>query len=580
MMKKSLFRTGKLILLAAELLAVMTACRKENSPSGLHAVMNDYANSGQKAYIDSEKYSCFVVGEKIRVNSSTGTVTALERDGRQCVIGDVDEATDYKAFYPAGLLADETVDLSSGLDSVAVSFPRVQEYKKGNGNQIIDNPMIAQLSGFNDDNNTLHFQNLCALLKITVCTSKAFDSIRVTMPGTSLWGNGHVSINDNKVLMDEMNDVDPDYRETVVLKLPEGHYGSPNGEDFLIMIPEVTVQNCTVKVEVLNRSALVKSFSLLRTDQVALNHNMIHRLAVFSFDASMFSVSATKKVVFSPGNLQFQAVGCTQVNNQNNGDLVGGTWRFAEHQWDTIGNNPGNSEEDANKRRTQSAWIDLFCWATSGWHSNGATYWTPFRLGASNTGYNPGGSLSNSLTGQYARADWGVFNNIYNPSTQFTDPAGTWYTMTKDEWVYLLDSRSGIRFALAQLYNVIGVDSVNGMLIFPDNWDPTWYQPSNYNNYTAKFFSNQISFSYFQQQLESRGVAFLPAAGNQAGGQNPPVAEVGVSGSYWSSTCKDGEGKAYGLYFTNRTSNLGDVGSSGTHSRGRARSVRLVRPVQ
>ena len=51
-----------------------------------------------------------------------------------------------------------------------------------------------------------------------------------------------------------------------------------------------------------------------------------------------FSVSATKKVRFSPGNLQYQA--STK------------TWRFAEHQYDYIG--------DANRNisPTYSGWID------------------------------------------------------------------------------------------------------------------------------------------------------------------------------------------------------------------------------
>ena len=166
---------------------------------------------------------------------------------------------------------------------------------------------------------------------------------------------------------------------------------------------------------------------------------------------------------------------------------------------------------------------------------------------------------------------------IYNPLTSINDPAGTWYTMTKDEWVYLLDTRPiPKRFAMAK------IGDVNGMLIFPDSWNPTWYQTTNDNNYTAKYESNIISVTDFQQQMESRGVVFLPAAGNQAGPTQTSsgVAEVGVSGSYWSSTCHDGDGYAYGLYFTNRGYNLGEVGSSGKHNRGRCRSVRLVRVVQ
>ena len=570
-MKNSTSKTRRFFLLVAGLLAVMSACKKENAPSELRAVMNDFANSGQKAYIDPKQYSCFVINEKMRLNNSTATVTALERDDRQCVIGDAPEDTAYKAFYPAKFLANPTVDLTGGLN-VAVNFPREQECIRDNdGNQIIDNPMIAQLSGYNANNNTLHFNNVCALLKITVRTLDAFDSIRVTMSGQKLWGSGIIS--GNKVVMDGTTG-----SETVVLKLPAGHRGSPAGEAFYIMIPEVVLSNCTVTVSIMNGSTPVKTFSRTGVNGT-LAYNCIHTLGNFTFNAPVFSVAPDKTVVFAPGNLQFQSAGCIQQNNMYNGDLVGGTWRFAEHQWDFIGNNPGNSVKDRNTRRDQLDWIDYFTWGSSGWNS-GAKMWTPFSVGQNDSNYNPGKSYINDLTGQYARADWGIFNKIYNTTTKVNDPAGTWYTMPKEEWAYLLDSNrtsSGKRFALAK------VGDVNGMLIFPDGWDSTWYRTTNDNNYTASYGSNTMTVAVFQQQLESRGVAFLPAAGNQSGSIGDPL-----SGSYWSSSHSDVEYKdgkiskayAYGLYFTNRGNNLQNVGSSGKHQRGHGRCVRLVRVVQ
>ena len=551
-------------MFAAVLLALMSACKKENSPSELRAVMNDFANSGQKAYIDPKQYSCFVINEKIRLNNRTATVTALERDDRQCVIGDAPEATAYKAFYPAKFLANPTVDLTGDLN-VAVNFPREQECIRDNdGNQIIDNPMIAQLSDYNANNNTLHFNNVCALLKITVRTLDAFDSIRVTMSGQKLWGSGAIS--GNKVVMDGTTG-----SETVVLKLPAGHRGSPAGEAFYIMIPEVTLSGCTVTVNLMNGNTVVRTMTLSGVS-ATLAYNCIHTLGNFTFNAPVFSVAPDKTVVFAPGNLQFQAFGCIQDDKLYNGDLVGGTWRFAEHQWDFIGNNPGNSVYDKNERKKQSGWIDYFCWGTSGWNS-GAGRWTPFGLNQSSSLYNPGGSLSNSLTGDYARADWGIFNKIYNPVTKVNDPAGTWYTMPKDEWAYMLDTRSGIRFALAK------VGGVNGMLIFPDNWNSAWYQPTNHNNYKASYESNTMTVVNFQQQLESRGVAFLPAAGNQSNPQGG-IYDEAVSGCYWSSTYSNvsNGNTAYGLYFKPNENN--NTGTSGSHQRSHGRSVRLVRVVQ
>lgn len=57
-----------------------------------------------------------------------------------------------------------------------------------------------------------------------------------------------------------------------------------------------------------------------------------------------FSVSATKKVHFSQGNLQYQA--STK------------TWRFAEHQYDYIGS--ANSQISSS----YTGWIDLFGYGT------------------------------------------------------------------------------------------------------------------------------------------------------------------------------------------------------------------------
>ena len=74
----------------------------------------------------------------------------------------------------------------------------------------------------------------------------------------------------------------------------------------------------------------------------------------------LFSVSATKQVHFSQGNLQYQA----STN----------TWRFAEHQYDYVGTQTadycgfygGNvsGSDNRNISSTYNGWIDLFGWGT------------------------------------------------------------------------------------------------------------------------------------------------------------------------------------------------------------------------
>ena len=61
----------------------------------------------------------------------------------------------------------------------------------------------------------------------------------------------------------------------------------------------------------------------------------------------IFTVGEGKQIVFSQGNLQYRA--------------SDDTWRFAENQYDYIG------EDNWDISATNSGWIDLFCWGTSGW---------------------------------------------------------------------------------------------------------------------------------------------------------------------------------------------------------------------
>ena len=235
-----------------------------------------------------------------------------------------------------------------------------------------------------------------------------------------------------------------------------------------------------------------------------------------AFDANgaskaLFSVSDTKKVKFSKGNLQYQA--------------STGTWRFAENQTDYIGD--GN----ANISSSYSGWIDLFGWGTSGWNS-GANAYQPWATSTSYSDYYPGGSYTNSLTGAYANADWGVYNAISNGGNQ----AGMWRTLTKDEWEYLLNSRaaSTINGVANARYAKAVVNGTNGLVIFPDNFTmPSGISyPSRINTAGGSFTSNTYTESQWSQ-MEAAGAIFLPAAGFRYGTE---VDRVGTFGNYWAST--------------------------------------------
>lgn len=239
-----------------------------------------------------------------------------------------------------------------------------------------------------------------------------------------------------------------------------------------------------------------------------------------------FSVSASQKVYFSKGNLQYQPSTCL--------------WRFAEHQYDYI----GNANSDIGQYYAN--WIDLFGWGTSDF-AHGATCYQPYSTSQNYNDYLAYGSVSANLNDQTGLADWGV-NAISNGGNQ----TRTWRTLTKDEWVYLLQSRntsSGLRYAKAQ------VSGKNGLILFPDDWSNSTYVMINANSSSASYSDNVFSSSIWSA-LEASGAVFLPAAGSRAG---TSVSGTGTNGYYWTSSCQN-QTYAYLLNFndTNLTPNQGD----------------------
>ncbi len=289
-----------------------------------------------------------------------------------------------------------------------------------------------------------------------------------------------------------------------------------------------------------------------------------------------FSVSATRKVAFSSGNLQYNAASGSHLCAD--GTIKQGSWRFAEHQWDIIGMGFGQTDkskdcyiggtvvngDNRSVDSTYSGWIDLFAWGTSGWES-GAIAYKPYSTSKTYSDYYPGGNYENHLTGEYANADWGVYNQIG------TDKPGSWRTMTKDEWVYLLEKRAGAR----NKYCAAKVNGVTGVVFLPDEWtlpaacsftegmtnagsSADWSKVNSTNIYTMEQW----------QQMEKAGAVFLPCAGYRGG---TTVGGVGMLGRYWPSTAA-GVKDAYNLLFGSHY-----IYTGAGYNRNDARSVRLVR---
>ena len=258
----------------------------------------------------------------------------------------------------------------------------------------------------------------------------------------------------------------------------------------------------------------------------------------------LFSVSATKMVRFSKGNLQYIGSAATPY------------WRFADNQWDYLGDNGQGSTSETVDR-------DLFGWGTSGYNHNETAYQPAYQPWATNASYNyyAYGSYTYNLYDQTGQADWG-YNAISNGGN--TENSG-WRTPTNAEWGYVFNTRStasGIRYAQAY------VNNVNGVILLPDDWSASYYSLSNTNIHNASFGSNVISSTQWST-LELHGAVFLPAAGYRNG---TSVSNVGSMGFYWSSSYSNSI-NAYCVFYNT-------LFPQGTNNRYGGQSVRLVRSAQ
>ena len=294
------------------------------------------------------------------------------------------------------------------------------------------------------------------------------------------------------------------------------------------------------------------------------------------------------QVFFSQGNLQYQA----STN----------TWRFAEHQWDFVGDASKGSvyvnevkSDNALISSSYTGWIDLFGWGTSGIAYTGhASAYQPWSTSTSEEQYNPYGSLyTNLYDGEgnaRGKADWGAAANAVS-----LDGFTNWRTLKNDtdaegndEWQYVVKSRTtgktvngttDANYTMATI-NKTALDDdtgVKGLILFPDSYNgPT----VNIDNLITWGTINKASYWYNSTKcttegwaaLEAAGCVFLPAAGSRLSGTSVSVGDY-PSGSYWSSS-KGVNNFRWGSLMNFQS---GYVYPKSNSSRSNAYSVRLVR---
>ena len=258
-----------------------------------------------------------------------------------------------------------------------------------------------------------------------------------------------------------------------------------------------------------------------------------------------FSVSDTKKVYFSKGNLQ------ATYNTS-------WSWAFATNQWDYIGNAAGNTSINGGGTISGTGTVDLFGWvgAACAW-TGAAQYGISNVKQAAQYGY---------VEGEALKSDWGTLAITNGGNTANFG----WRTLTggddSGEWEYLFKTRtttSGVRYAHAT------VNSVPGLVLLPDDWSTDYYSLNKVNDANGTAYTdNVISSSDWTSKLEAHGAVFLPAGGYRS---EATVSDAGVQGTYWSSTSSTTV-SAIGFRFVSTKF----AGNTQGFTRNRGCSVRLV----
>lgn len=259
------------------------------------------------------------------------------------------------------------------------------------------------------------------------------------------------------------------------------------------------------------------------------------------------------KVVFAHGNLQavFAAAGSSC------------TWRFADHQYDYIGDGGGNKLINGNGTVSGAGTVDLF-----GFVGNSSTVLNsnPAWYGISNSTTN---SDYGATTGEGLKKDWG--------NVSITNGGGfSWRTLTGAEWIYLFNTRSASTVGGTSngRYTKAVVNGKNGVILFPDSYThPAGITaPVSVNSSSANFTVNSYDLTAWGK-MEDAGCVFLPAAGYRSG---TTVGGAGSEGNYWASKAH-ASNASYACYVYFSGSNL--AAQNFYNNRSLGESVRLVRQV-
>ncbi len=387
-------------------------------------------------------------------------------------------------------------------------------------------PMYCKKTLSSTQNQTFNFASLGSVLQLTFSTTSSdivLKSIEVkadeAMSGAFTIENGQA-----KVSQPEGD------KPGITLDLgDEGVKVGVTAKKFNIAVPAGEYNNLTITFIAKDG----KKCAIHATKPQSIEYNTVNTLAIsgeFKADLpagalpGVFTVSGTKKIRFSQGNLYYD----------------GANWGFEAEQYyfrtycDGT-NNGGKCDKDGYNPESGTA---KGHWGLFGWSTEGNNY------GMSTSRYDSG------YSGNFV--DWG---KAYCTSKGIAE--GTWATLSgggTGEWKYLFEHH----------VHVWGTcNKVPGHFIAPDGFEGD-----------ADALSKAIEDWKIAQ---AAGIVFLPAAGNRSMGSDDEspviyVENVGDFGNYWSSSVLGGN-RAFYEYFNVIVDYYNDYRSSGF-------SVRLVTEIK
>ena len=564
---------------------------KELASGMITEIISGSQGSSTKATIaDTDASFSWSEGDHVAVHVSNGTYVFTSDQGAEGahvdaehpnqatfkVVYEAGYSRDYFAIYPSTIVSSEAAAASYGQDAdhpLVVTLP--------------SSYTLAQVSGTNGTTSP------CPMISTNEATSTGWDFYQLSsllrLTGSNLPTSAkRLEINfDDKKVYGEVSITNPVPGESVIA-LPAHPTEADKAQDIIKITKDGTDAVLGATSLVLNiplPTGTYSNISINAYDALTGGAAVLSLTNDFSYTASInkgvkrssslpgvFSVSATKKVIFAPGNLQYLG----------NADGTG-TWRFADHQYDFMGDGPSSGTSyqgnvtvtgytKYNASSDKDVARDLFGWGASG-YNNKYPYMT---TKTTNDYYN--GSLTDT---DY---DWSVYHSKFGNSAEKITNGGdySWRLFTSDEWAYIISRTGSVYTKLSPTYPQSGtnlfaaatVAGVKGIILFPDNWTGTLDRLITYGG--GGSYDKTVRDATAWAMLEEQGCVFLPAAHVRSGVSMDYL----NNGFYWAGTVQK-----YSTEYRGGTlefSKSGTVTKTSTNAKLRrlGQSVRLIRDAE